>query len=301
MKKGKKVSLLLAAALVLSLFGCGGVTDWDAAQTLIGRAREVGSSEKEASILQEFLKKCKDADEFEKAAEYYENSGQPDEALEILLAGAQSLQKRKDSDSEQLTEDYFELLAQNEKLENVRQNAPDLSAIPVNGKPFSEYSRESLLALIPTENINYVDDAPEDDYYYYDAAFRNVNLNVSGSTDETYPHYSISFYDLSEGRGSGKGEGPEPVLPDGITLTSSFADCLTAMGFDAGQVKLLQDYTSVTVYLGERDMDFYVYDYSPGDKYRYFQMNYALRAYDGSIGFNFTQDGLESYELSWSS
>ena len=67
------------------------------------------------------------------------------------------------------------------------------------------------------------------------------------------------------------------------------------------QIDLLQDYSSVTVFLQERDMEMYVYSYSPAEEYRYFCLNYSLRAYDGSIGFNFNEKGLDSYELSWNS
>lgn len=300
MKKRIRGCALAAAVLALGLSACGSTADWDTAGPLIERARSVGSADKEASILQEFLKKCKDADDFEEAAEYYEDRQEPESAEKVLFAGIQSLQKRKNDDCEELTEEYLDLLAEQKKLDALRQNVPDLGSIPVNGKPFGEYDRESLLSLIPSENITYVDDVPGEDYYYYDAAFRNVDLNVSGSVDETYPHYSISFYNLSSGRGSGKGDGPEPVLPQGITIDSTFADCLAALGFDADCVQLLQNYSSVTVYLGERDMDFYVYDYSPGKEYRYAQINYALRDCDGSVGFNFVNSGLDSYDLSWS-
>ena len=48
-------------------------------------------------------------------------------------------------------------------------------------------------------------------------------------------------------------------------------------------------------------MEMYVYSYSPAEEYRYFRLNYSLRAYDGSIGFNFNEKGLDSYELSWNS
>ena len=57
----------------------------------------------------------------------------------------------------------------------------------------------------------------------------------------------------------------------------------------------------MTVFLQERDMEMYVYSYSPAEEYRYFRLNYSLRAYDGSIGFNFNEKGLDSYELSWNS
>lgn len=301
MKRGKKACVvLLSALLAASMTGCGGAADWDSAKPLIERARDVGSEEKETAVLQDFLKNCRDADDFSDAAEYYEKRGQPEQAESILAAGVKSLQKRKDDDNEDLTEEYFELLAEDGKLSAVRQNAPDLAKLPVNGKPFSEYDRESLLALIPSENITYVSDDPTDDNYYYDAAFSNVDLNISGSTDDTYPHYSISFYNLADGKGSGRGEGPEPVLPDGITIDMDMNDCMQTLGFTKEQAALLRDYSSVTVYLEERDMEFYVYDYSPGDDYRYFQINYDLRSCEGALGFNFSDDGLDSYELSWS-
>ena len=76
---------------------------------------------------------------------------------------------------------------------------------------------------------------------------------------------------------------------------------MQALGFTDDQIDLLQDYSSVTVFLQERDMEMYVYSYSPAEEYRYFRLNYSLRAYDGSIGFNFNEKGLDSYELSWNS
>ena len=148
MKYGKRIAAaLLAAALAACLTGCGGTADWASAKPLIQRAREMNSTDKETSVLQDFLKNCKDEEDFLAAAEYYEGCGEQDQAVSILETGIRSLQKRKDNGSEELVEDYFSLLAKQGKLEAVRQNAPDLSSIPVNGKPFSEYDRESLLAL----------------------------------------------------------------------------------------------------------------------------------------------------------
>lgn len=302
MKYGKRIAAaLLAAALAACLTGCGGTADWASAKPLIQRAREMNSTDKETSVLQDFLKNCKDEEDFLAAAEYYEGCGEQEQAVSILETGIRSLQKRKDNGSEELVEDYFSLLAKQGKLEAVRQNAPDLSSIPVNGKPFSKYDRESLLALIPSENIGYVNDNPSDDYYYYDASFRNVDVNVNGSTSSSYPYYSINFYNLASGRGTGKGTGPEPVLPAPFSLTGTYTEYLQALGFTDDQIDLLQDYSSVTVFLQERDMEMYVYSYSPAEEYRYFRLNYSLRAYDGSIGFNFNEKGLDSYELSWNS
>lgn len=299
MKRRKKLFLImLSGAFAIGMTGCSSMSNWDSVRTLLERARESGGN-KEETILQDFIESCKEGSGFVSASEYYLELGETEKALKILQGGITALQARSNNDNEELTEKYFEILAEQGKLDTVRQWAPDLSKQQVAERYLSEYDKDSLLALIPSENISYVDDDPSDEYYYYNGEFRNIDINISGSSDSTYTHYSIEFNNLSGGLGSGKGTGPEPELPNGITLEGDYHDCLTALGFSDEQADILQDYSSVTVYLEERNMDFYVYNYDPDYDYHNFRLNYDTRENQGSIGFNFNQGGLDSYELSY--